>query len=75
MIDEFGSDNIGYNQIVRGAVEPMQNLWWQLRKKEPTTAEELVGTLEKFINDLNPRYLLLLTATPVQSKHPHVRLR
>ncbi len=53
MIDEFGSDNIGFNQIVRGAVEPMQKLWWQLRKKEPTTVEELVGTLEKFITDLD----------------------
>ena len=53
MVDEFGSDNIAYVDQFRFAAEPMSAMWWKLRKKEPVTAEELVGLLENFITAVN----------------------
>ena len=53
MVDEFGSDNIAYVDQFRFAAEPMSAMWWKLRKKEPVTAEEMVGMLENFITAVN----------------------
>lgn len=53
MVDELGSDGIGYADHFKMVAEPLLAMWWKLRKKEPTTAEEVVTLLENFITALN----------------------
>jgi serine/threonine protein kinase len=53
MVDELGSDNIGYADHFKMVAEPLLAMWWKLRKKEPVTAEEVVTLLENFITALN----------------------